>query len=117
LLLFHGFSLLPLIYGSEAWKYMMGIFDALPDDVTFVNKISSSLYKDETKQFMKRFHDVVIGIRREEEFFPMGRTYWIGVEQSIIFDIKPGYARYKISGGSRGMLGQNQTKPIEERML
>jgi len=99
LLLFHGFSLLPLIYG-EAWKYMMEIFDALPDDVTFVNKISSSLYKGETKQFMERFHDVVIGIRWEEEFFPMGRTYWIGVEQSIIFDIKPGYARYKISGGA-----------------
>lgn len=98
LLIFHGFSLLPMVYGDEAWKFLMDIFDSLPDDVTFVNKISSSLYEKETKQFFERFHDVVIRIRWESELFPIGRTYWIGVEQSIIFDIKPGYARYKISG-------------------
>ncbi|ADC65606.1 hypothetical protein Ferp_1455 [Ferroglobus placidus DSM 10642] len=98
LLIFHGFSLLPLVYGKEAWKYLMDIFDALPDEVTFVNKIASNLYGGEVKQFMERFHDVILKIRWEEEFFPVGKTYWIGVEQSIIFDVKPGYARYKLVG-------------------
>ena len=97
-LLFHGFSLLPIIYGNEAWKYLMDIFDALPDEITFVNKISSSLYDENVKRFMERFHDVILAVRREEDFFPVGKTYWIGVEQSIIFDIKPGYARYKLVG-------------------
>lgn len=97
-LLFHGFSLLPIVYGNEAWKYLMDIFDALPDEITFVNKISSSLYDENVKRFMERFHDVILAVRREEDFFPVGRTYWIGVEQSIIFDIKPGYARYKLVG-------------------
>ena len=95
-LLFHGFSLLPIVYGNEAWKYLMDIFDALPDEITFVNKISSSLYDENVKRFMERFHDVILAVRREEDFFPVGKTYWIGVEQSIIFDIKPGYARYKL---------------------
>ncbi len=97
-LLFHGFSLLPIVYGNEAWKYLMDIFDALPDEITFVNKISSSLYDENVKRFMERFHDVILAVKREEDFFPVGRTYWIGVEQSIIFDIKPGYARYKLVG-------------------
>ncbi len=98
LLIFHGFSLLPLVYGKDAWKYLMDIFDALPDEITFINKISTSLYDREIKRFMERFHDVILRIRWEEEFFPVGKTYWIGVEQSIIFDIKPGYARYKLVG-------------------
>jgi len=98
LLLFHGFSLLPIIHGYEVWRYFMRIFDSLPDDITFVNKISSTLYEGETKKFMERFHDVIIGIKWEGEFSPVSGAYWIGVEQSIIFDVKPGYARYRISG-------------------
>jgi|Deesub1362A_J573_1020465.scaffolds.fasta_scaffold00483_8 hypothetical protein len=47
---------------------------------------------------MERFHDVVIRIKREEDFL-VGNTYWIGVDQSITFDITPGYARYRIENG------------------
>jgi hypothetical protein len=98
LLIFHGFSLLPMVYGEKAWEHIMEIIDALPNDITFVNKVSSSLYSDEMRRFMERFHDVVIRIRREEDFL-VGNTYWIGVDQSITFDITPGYARYRIENG------------------
>ena len=98
MLVFHGFSLLPMVYGEKAWEQTMEIIDALPNDITFVNKVSSSLYGDEMKRFMERFHDVVIRIKREEDFL-IGNTYWIGVDQSITFDITPGYARYRIENG------------------
>jgi len=101
LLLFHGFSLLPLVYGDDAWRYMMTIFDALPDEITFINKVSSSLYNEEMKRFMERFNDVVIRIRREDDFLSLGGVHWIGVEQSIAFDVRPGYARYKIGEDGR----------------
>jgi len=101
LLLFHGFSLLPLVYGDEAWRYMMTIFDALPDEITFINKVSSSLYSEEMKRFMERFNDVVIRIRREDDFLSLGGVHWIGVEQSIAFDVRPGYARYRIREDGR----------------
>ena len=96
LILFHGFSLLPLVYGDDAWKHMMMIFDALPEDTTFINKVSSPIYDDEIKRFMERFNDVVIRIRREDDFLTPGGVHWIGVEQSIAFDIRPGYAGYRI---------------------
>ena len=98
MLIFHGFSLLPLVYGEKAWEHIMEIIDALPNEITFVNKVSSSLYGDEMKRFMERFHDVVIRVRREEDFL-VGNTYWIGVDQSITFDVTPGYARYRIENG------------------
>jgi len=104
LLLFHGFSLLPLVYGDEAWKHMMMIFDALPDELTFINKVSSSLYNQEIQRFMERFNDVVIRIRREDDFLTPGGVHWIGVEQSIAFDVRPGYAGYRI--GADGKLSK-----------
>jgi len=45
---------------------------------------------------------IVIRIKRENEFFDFGEdVYLIGVDQSIVREIRPGYTRYKIGKDGR----------------
>ncbi len=90
ILIFHGFSIIPAIYGQKAIMNLLRILDLMPEDVTLISKLPR-IYEESMINLLERFYDVVINIERSGE-----ETYIIGVSQSIIMDIKPGFGWFRI---------------------
>ena len=95
LLLFHGFSLLPRIYGEQALKHLLELFESIPDGVTVIGKSHRNIYDKGIHMFINMLYDVVLGIEKIEEV-GFEEFYKIGVTQSIVMDVRPGYARFRI---------------------
>jgi hypothetical protein len=57
------------------------------------------LYDGRTNRVIEKLYDVILRIRKENECFGCDEedTYIIGIEQSILRDIPPSYARYRVS--------------------
>lgn len=90
------------MYGQKAMIDMLKVLDVIPEGVTLINKCSEKLYDEAVSKLMERFYDVVLRVERSEgEFFGFEKTYTIGVDQSIVMDIKPGFARFKIGEDGR----------------
>jgi len=101
-IIFHGFSIIPLMYGMKAMMDMLKVLDMMPEGITLINKCSEKLYDEAVNKLMERFYDVVLKVERSEgEFLGFEETYTIGVDQSIVMDIKPGFARFKIGEDGR----------------
>lgn len=95
LILFHGFSILPKIYGKTYVKNVLNLFESIPDGPTVIGKSSKKIYDDATIGFTNMFYDVVLEIERIEEV-GFEEFYKIGVSQSIVGDVQPGFGRFKI---------------------
>ncbi|RLI79792.1 hypothetical protein DRP05_02845 [Archaeoglobales archaeon] len=96
-ILFHGFSIIPAMYGKKAMIDMLKLFDSISENITLINKYHEKLYDERTEKLMGRFYDVVLRVERTEgEFAGFEETHVIGVDQSIVMDIKPGFKRFKI---------------------
>jgi len=69
--------------------------------VTIINKISKEFYDGWVEGAMKKLHDVVIRVERSREGLVEGEDcYTIAIDQSIIADIVPRIARFRV--GNRG---------------
>ncbi|AEA47111.1 hypothetical protein [Archaeoglobus veneficus] len=87
-LLFHGFSIIPTLYGRKAMIDMLKLLDQISEDVTLINKCSKKLYDGQVEKVMERLYDVVLRVERSEgEFLGFEESYMIGVDQSIIMNI------------------------------
>ncbi len=96
LLILYGLYLFPAIYGKETLKRMVWLFNAIPKKVTVFGLCSEGLYERRVDKVVEKMYDVILRVRKEkEEFFSEG-IYTIGVEQSIVRDIQPGFMRFKI---------------------
>jgi len=100
LMLFHGFSLLPRIYGEQSLKHMLKIFESIPEGVTVIGKSHRSIYDEGIHMFINMLYDIVLGIEKIEDV-GFEEFYKIGVTQSIVMDVRPGYARFKIDRTGR----------------
>ncbi len=101
-LLFHGFSIVPIMYGEKAMVEMLRLLDEVSEDLTLINKCSEHLYDETTEKLLERFYDVVVKVERDEEsFLGFEETYTIGVYQSIVMEIRPGFARFRIGEDGR----------------
>ena len=97
-----GFYIMPMIYGREALRSIYAMFNALPSEITVFSLYSEGFLENSVDKAIKKLHDVVIRIKREDEFFDFGEDiYLVGVDQSIIREIRPGYARYRIGDDGR----------------
>ncbi len=99
--IFYGFSIIPLMYGQRAMVDILKLFDSMSDNVTLISKYPEKLYDEAVSKLMERFYDVVMKVERTEEFFGFEETYTIGVDQSIVIDVKPGFARFKVGEDGR----------------
>jgi len=101
LLIFHGFSIVQIMYERKWLIDKLNFFEKLPDDVTIVNKISREFYSGWVEGALKKLHDVVIRVEKSERGLIEGEDcYTIAVDQSIVADIAPKIARFRI--GDRG---------------
>lgn len=101
-IIFHGFSIIPAMYGQKAMIDMLRLLDQISEDVTLINKCPEKLYDEAVSKLMERFYDVVLKVERSEgEFFGFEESYTIGVDQSIVMDIRSGFARFKIGEDGR----------------
>lgn len=101
-IIFHGFSIIPAMYGQRAIIDMLKVLDVMPEDITLINKFSEKLYDEAVSKLMERFYDVVLRVERSEgELLGFEESYTIGVDQTIIMDVKPGIRRFKIGEDGR----------------
>jgi len=101
-LLLHGFSVVPVIYGQKGLMDVLRLLDSVHGDVTVIGKCSEKLYNENTEKLLERFYDVVLEVKRSEgEFLGFEETYTVGVRQSIVMDIRPGFGRFKIGDDGR----------------
>ncbi len=95
-----GFSLFVAINGQNALREALRLIDSLAENVTFFGFYQEGLYDDQTNRLMEKFYDVIIRVKKEDEFTGFGETtFLVGVEQSVVGDIEPGFARFKIEDG------------------
>lgn len=101
-LLLHGFSILPIIYGQKGLIDVFRFLDAMQDDVTVIGKCSEKLYDGTVERIMERLYDVVLRVERTEgELLGFGESYTIRVDQTIVTDIEPGAERFEIGEDGR----------------
>jgi hypothetical protein len=100
LMLFHGFSLLPRIYGESSLKYVLDLFEAIPDGPTIISKSHRSIYDERTNMFINMLYDTILRIEKIEDV-GLEEFYKIGVSQSIVMDVRPGFSRFKIDRSGR----------------
>ncbi len=100
LMLFHGFSLLPRIYGESSLKCILEMFESIPDGPTILSKSHRSIYDERTHMFINTLYDVVLSIEKIEDV-GFEEFYKIGIFQSIVMDVRPGFSRFKIDGSGR----------------
>jgi|Deesub1362B_J571_1020462.scaffolds.fasta_scaffold00705_19 hypothetical protein len=92
-----GLYLLPAVYGFSAIESIYRIFCKMPEDATVFSFYPNGFLDKHLNKSLEKLYDVIIRVKREDELFYFGEEmYLIGIEQSIIKDIKPGYARYRI---------------------
>jgi len=92
-----GLYLLPAIHGFSAVENIYRIFSEMPEDATLFSFYPNDFLDKHLNKSLEKLYDVIIRVKKEDEFFYFGEEmYLIGIEQSIIKDIKPGYARYRI---------------------
>ena len=93
--IFHGYSILPILL-KDSMHLMMNVIDAMPDDITCICKIHDSIHqREKMMRHMDMLYDVLIRIKREDLTFD--DTYFIGIYESVILDIKPEMWRFKIN--------------------
>jgi hypothetical protein len=98
-----GFYLMPAIHGRERLKGIVRMFDSFPENITIFGLYPYGLYDRGTNRVIERLYDVVIRVKRDNGDFGYNGedSYVIGVEQSILRDVPPSYARYRVSGNGR----------------
>ena len=98
MIIFHGFSLVQLLYSRDWLVRNLKFFDHIPSDITVINKISKSSYKGWVEGVMRKLHDVVIRAEKSEKgLLDHEESYLIGVEESIAINIPLAFARFKLS--------------------
>lgn len=96
LLILYGLYMFPAIYGKETLRRIIRLFNAIPKKVTVFGLCSEGLYEERVNRIVEKLYDVILRVSKEkEEFFSEG-VYTVGIEQSIVRDIQPGYMRFKI---------------------
>ena len=97
--IFHGYSILPILL-KDKMHLMMNVIDAMPDDITFICKVHDSIHRREKMmRHMDLLYDLLIRIKKED--FTFEDTYIIGVYESVILDIKPEMWRCKVNGDGK----------------
>jgi hypothetical protein len=98
IIIFHGFSLVQLMYRKDWIIKELKFFDSIPSDTTIINKISNNFYRDWIEGVMKKLHDVVIRVEKSEtSLLDHEESYLIGVEESIVADLPTFCSRFKLS--------------------
>lgn len=98
MVIFHGFSLVQLLYSEDWFAKNLKFFDHIPPDITVINKISSGFYRGWVEGVMKKLHDVVIRAEKSEKgLLNHEESYVIGIEESIAVDIPVTSSRFKLS--------------------
>lgn len=100
LILFYGFSLLPRMYGESALKHILRMFESVPDGPTIISKSRRGIYEERINMFINMLYDVIIDIKKIEDV-GLEEFYKIGISQSIVMDVMPGYARFRIDRAGR----------------
>ncbi len=97
--IFHGFSLVQILYDKKWLIQKLRFFDHIPPDVTIINKVSKEFYSGWEEGVLKKLHDVVIKIEKSERgLVDYDNSYLIGVEQSIIVDVPINrFARFRLN--------------------
>ena len=102
-LILHGFSIIPHMHDRKGLIEVLKLLDSINEDVTVIGKCSENLYNMKTEKLFERFYDVILRIKRTEgEFLGFGETYMIGVEKSIVVNIKPEFGKFMV--GEEGEL-------------
>ncbi|AGK61455.1 hypothetical protein Asulf_01472 [Archaeoglobus sulfaticallidus PM70-1] len=97
LLVCYGTHLIPALYGANTLSSILRIFDILPKWITLFAPEPDNVYERHVDNLIQRFYDVILRIKKEEEYVSFGEeTYLIGVDQSYIRDIQPGFAKFCI---------------------
>ena len=92
-LILYGFSLIPMMYGTESISSVVQLFDSLPAELTLLVECPEESYGEEIVKLTEVLYDVVLRIERcDEPGFE--DAYSIGVEKSIV-DMA-GYGRFKV---------------------
>ena len=94
LLLFHGFSLAFSIY-EDGFERFVKVANEMPYSVTVLNKYPD--IGDSCGWLLERLHDVVVSVKRDE-YMEFEESFSITVEQSIVMNIKPSFARVRLDG-------------------
>lgn len=95
-----GFSLFIAINGPKALNNGIRLIDSLPENITLFGFYQDGLYDDRTNRLTEKFYDIIIRVKKEDEFMGIGETtFLVGVEQSAIGDVEPGFIRFKIENG------------------
>jgi hypothetical protein len=102
LVVFYGVHFIPALYGADVLGNILRIFDVLPKRITLFAPEPNNVYERHVDNLIQRFYDVVLRIKRSEDFVGFGEeTYFIGVEQSYVWGIPPGFARFCIGKDGR----------------
>ena len=98
MIIFHGFSLVQLLYSRDWLVKNLKFFDHIPPDITVINKISKNFYKGWVEGVLRKLHDVVIRAEKSEGgLLDNEESYVIGIEESIAVDIPITSSRFKLS--------------------
>ncbi len=98
IIIFHGFSLVQLLYSKDWLVRNLKFFDRIPSDITVINKISKNFYRGWVEGVLRKLHDVVIRAEKSERgLLDHEESYLIGVEESTVIDIPLSSARFKLS--------------------
>ncbi len=98
LIIFLGFHKLVLIRDYSILKNAIKIFNTIPDKTTVFCFTPAGTYDEKINSLVEGLYDVMIRIKREEEFMAFGEEiYLVGIEHSLIQDIQTGYGRFKIT--------------------
>lgn len=96
ILILAGFYLLPALHGMKAVRALYHFFSEIPEDITLFSFYPKNFLDERLNRLLEKLFDVVITVKKEGEFSQFGEeTYLVGIEQSIIKGIKPGYARFR----------------------
>jgi len=94
---FAGLYMLPAIYGPSAIKSIHQIFSSLPKETTLFSFYPEGFLEPRQDKSLEKLYDIILRVKRENEFFYFGEdTYLMGVDHSIVKDIRPGFGRYTI---------------------
>jgi hypothetical protein len=95
-----GFSLFIAIDSQGALNEAIRLIDLLPENVTIIGFYQDGLYDDRINRIIEKFYDVIIRIKREDGFMGFGETtFLVGVEQSAVGDVEPGFVRFRVGDG------------------
>ncbi|AEA46600.1 hypothetical protein [Archaeoglobus veneficus] len=97
---FVGFYIIPAIYGIDAVRHIYRFFSCLPEKITVFSLYSEDSLDNLTNKLMEKLYDVVIRINKESHSFGED-VYLLGIEQSIVREIRPGFARFRIGKNGR----------------